>query len=545
MVRIEILLIAGILAAPLVAAAADTRLPDAAMQGDRDAVRALILQHLDVNSAQGDGSTALHWAAEKDDVAMAKLLLDAGANPKAVSRLGNITPLFLASRAGDAAMIDLLLNAGASANAQNGTGTTPLMLAAASGSVDAAKALLDHGAEVNTKESTWGETALMFASALNRAPVVKLLLERGADARVTTNVASLDRTAIEENREKNANGRSDADAKKRAAMEYRGRGLQAMGGMTALLFAVRDGQMDTVRTLLAAGADVNEVSTADKTSPLTSAIFNGHYDMAMFLLNHGADPKLLNVDGLGPLYATIDMQFANRTWYPAADISEERTNYLDLMKALLAHGANPNDRIHKKLWFRRFHDDWIDAVGATPFWRAAQANDIAAMRLLVGAGADPAIPSTHKATPLIAAAGYGYEDQTSVVVPGARLAACKYLVEEVGADVNARDDKGYTPLHGAAYVGNNDLVNYLVARGGNVKARASLVLGRAQDTDTEVSDGSGDSVVDMANGPREHGMLHPDTIALLEKMGSVNSHNCRSSVCVLNTIPEKAGGGKQ
>ena len=515
--------------------AASAPVADAAMQGDRDAVLNLLKQHADVNAAQGDGSTALHWAAEKDDVDMAQALIAAGADVKATSRLGSLTPLFLAARNGDAAMIELLLKSGAGANAVNSTGTTPLMLASASGSAAGVNVLLEHGANVNAREKTWGETALMFASALNRADVVKTLLSHGADARITTEVATLNRTQIEENRERNANGRSEDDAKKRAqAGEFRNRGVQAMGGMTALLFAVRDGQMDTVRALVAAGVDVNQVSAADKTSALTQAIFNGHYDLAKFLLDHGADPKLANNDGLAPLYATIDMQWANRTWYPAADISEEKVSYLDLMREILAKGADPNQKISRKLWFRRFHDDWVDAVGATPFWRAAQANDVEAMKLLVAAGADTKIATVHGATPLIVAAGYGYEDQTSVVVPNARLVACQYLVDVVGSDVNAKDDKGYTPLHGAAYVGDNEVVKYLVSRGADVKARSHGVISTEGQGVSEAPQGKGDTVADMANGPREHGMLHPDTVALLEKLGSPNSHNCRSSTCFLD-----------
>jgi uncharacterized protein len=514
-------LVGGLYMAMLLVAAtndtgpSDSRLSNAAMQGDRDTMRSLLLHKVDVNAAQGDGSTALHWAAFRDDLEMAQFLIAAGANVKATTRLGGLTPIFMASKNGSAAMIELLLKAGADANSTDSHGTTPLMFAAGAGSTDAVKVLLDHGADVNAKETTWGQTALMFAASLNRAEAVTMLIAHGADPKVTAKVASLGDYKIP----------GDKDSVRENAPA-------AMGGMTALHYAAREGHMDAVRALLDGGADINELCAADNTSVLTEATINGHYDMAKFMLDHGADPKSINADGLGPLYATIDMQWANRTWYPPANIGQEKENYLDLMKAFLSHGANPNDRTKKGLWFRRIRDDWVDAAGATPFWRAAQANDLAAMKLLIAAGADPNIPTLHLSTPLIVAAGYGFEDQLSAIVPDARTATVKYLVDELGADVNAKDEKGYTPLHGAASVGNNEVVLFLVAKGADVKARSIGFLGTEGPRIFDAPDHKGDTVADMANGPHEHGIQHPDTLALLVKLGSINSNNCRSSTCI-------------
>jgi uncharacterized protein len=210
------------------------------------------------------------------------------------------------------------------------------------------------------------------------------------------------------------------------------------------------------------------------------------------------------------------------------------------MTALLDHGADANFRVARKLWFRKFRygDDWVEPVGATAFWRAAQADDVAAMRLLAGRGADPNLATTHGVTPLMVAGGVGFEYQGTNINPDARLAAVTYLVDELHADVNDKDDKRYTTLHGAAYVGDNDLVKYLLSRGADVKARASGRLGGTQGAE-EVPDGTGDTVADMSNGPREKSLLHPDTTKLLESLGSENSHDCRSTACVNNTKAEK------
>jgi len=543
--RLTTILISGLVAAAAVWAASDTRLADAAMRGDREAVRSLLARHVDVNGAQGDGSTALHWAAHEGDVEMAKMLLKAGANVNAATSVGAITPLYLASKDGNAPIIEALLNAGASANETNANGTTVLMMAAASGDPAAVKALLDHGASVNAVEKANGQTALMFAAALGRADAIKLLIEHGADPKVTTKVVHFEKILVDANGDpirppegaqaagagRGRGGRGGADRVFGALMQ---------GGMTALHFAAREGQMKAVEALLAGGANVNEVTAADHSSAINEALINGHYDVAKYLLDHGADPKLANSDGLTPLYATIDMRWRANAWYPQPTVAEEKTGYLDLAKALLAHGADPNARLSRKLWYRKFRygDDWVDPNGATPFWRAAQADDVAAMKLLLAAGADPKIPTRHGCTALMVAAGIGFEYQLTNLVPDARMAAVKYLAEDLGLDVNAQDVQGYTALHGAAYVGDNDVIKYLISKGADVKAQAKARLFGTQGAQN-VPDGKGDTVADMANGPREKSVVHADTLALLVSLGSVNSNDCRSTQCVLNTRPDK------
>jgi ankyrin repeat protein len=540
------------LAALLSAASSDTRLADAAMQNDKDAVRSLLKQKADVNAAHGDGASALHWAAYNDDLEMVKTLLAAGANVNAATREGAITPLFMACTNGNPAMIETLIKAGANANSVKANGTTALMLAAASGSADAVRVLLDHGAAINAKETVHGQTALMFAAALNRDAAINLLLARGADANVATPVHKLEKVRFDQDGNivedrpagkstataEETNPQADLDtlahslgfksaeyrlAKPRAragdvaARGPRKVGADFMGGMTALLYAAREGHLGAATALVEAGADVNQLS-GDKFSPLVMAIINGHLDLAKYLLQHGANPNLASETGVTALYAAIDVQWAPKTWFPQPSTEQEKTTYLELMTALLDSGANVNAQVGEKPWFRSFTNDytWVDPAGATPLWRAAQSSDVAAMRLLVAHGADPKIATKSGDTPLMAAAGIGWAANWSVNAPYPALEAVKYSLE-LGNDVNGADNRGYTALHGAAYLGNNEMVNYLVSKGAKVNVKSK----------------AGDSAADMANGPTRFGQPHPETAALLEKLGSPNSHNCRSDQCVI------------
>ena len=567
----------------LFAATPDTRLADAAMNGSRDTVRSLLAEKAPVSAPQGDGMTALHWAAFRDDLELTKMLIAAGADVKAATRDGGITPLSLACTNGNAAIVGELLKAGADANATNGNGTTALMTASASGSVDAVKVLLEHGADVKVKETAHGQTALMFAAALDRAAVVKLLLEHGSEIDAVTPAKTVERVRFDQDgnivdtpagggrggrggrgrgaalsaqdadkADEAADAAAAADATKSAiqtaqtelnafshaigfesaelllakpraaagdvaARAPRRVGPEFTGGMNALLYAAREGHMETVRLLVEGGANVN-VQSADKFSPLVEAIVNAHFDLAMYLLEHGADPNLATVSGMTALYAVVDSQWAPHAWFPQPATDQEKTSHLQLMKALIDKGANVNAAINERIWFRSYTNDytWVDTAGATPFWRAAQSSDTPAMHLLVEHGADPKIASKAGDTPLHAAAGIGWAANWSVNAPLPLVDAVKYCVE-LGLDVNAVDNRGYTPLHGAAYLGNNDMVNFLVSKGAKVDARSK----------------TGDSPADMANGPTRFGQPHPDTLALLEKLGSHNSHNCRSDQCVV------------
>lgn len=482
----------------------DVRLADAAMQGDKDAVRSLLKQKADVNAAQGDGMTALHWAAFKDDLEMTQMLLRAGANVKAATRDAALTPLSMACTNGNAAMIEALLKAGAEANSATAVGgATSLMLAAKSGSADAVKVLLDHGADVNAREAAHGQTALMFAAADNRAAVIKVLTARGADTKITTNVVKLEASRLDDNGNpipaRAAEGGGDSTVTG---------GNTVMGGMTALLFAAREGHLEAVRALLEAGADVNQVSAGEHSSPLVIAISNSHYGVGKYLVEHGANPNLANVDGLAPLYATIDMQYAPVSWAPNPLTVQEKVSHLELMKTLLEHGANPNAKLIRKLWFRptSHNQQWISTVGTTPFWRAAQATDVPAMKLLVAGGVDPKIASAAGTTPLMVAAGLGFAGNFSQKAPDSWMPAVQYCLE-LGLDVNAQDAQGYTALHGAAYRGDDELIKFLVEKGARLDTRNKR----------------GWSVTDMANGPSLRSsvpLAHPETVAFLIKMGA-------------------------
>jgi ankyrin repeat protein len=321
------------------------------------------------------------------------------------------------------------------------------------------------------------------------------------------------------------------------------------GGLTALLFAARQGAQDTARVLIDGGADVNQVGPADKTSPLLMATINGHFDLAMFLLERGASPMLASDAGATPLYAVLNVQWAPKAFYPQPRAYlQQRASYIDLMKALLQKGADPNARLQRKIWYSSYNFDVlrVDEVGATPFWRAAYASDVDAMRLLVAHGADPHIPTTRPAgrttrgdagqqtavedrsgkppvpvggpgiPPLQAAAGSGYGEgfagNAHRFAPGGMLAAVKYLVEEHGADVNAEDHDGNTALHHAAARGDVEMILYLVAKG----------------ADPTKVNREGQSTADMANGPVQRVEPFPEARDLLVKLGAKNSNKCVS-----------------
>jgi ankyrin repeat protein len=551
-----------------------------------ESARELLRAGADVNAAQGDGMTALHWAATHDDAELARMLLYAGANLRATTRLGGYTPLHLASKVGHAGVMKALVEAGASVDAATATGATPLMLAAASGSAGAVSLLLDRGADPNARESANDQTALMFAAALDRREVAALLLRRGADAAATskvTDVSSLvapeDRLQEElrEARDRRPPGPNGAAPR---AEEGRPAGggrppaappaapapeeiagvtrpftynelIGKQGGLTALHFAARQGGFATVRALVEKGADVNRASPADHVTPLLIATINGQFDVAQYLLEQGADPNVASDAGVTPLYATLNVEWAPRMFYPQPRAHlQQQIGYLDLMRALLEKGADPNTRVNRKLWFTQYNFDLlrIDESGATPFWRAAYASDVEAMKLLVAYGADPRIPTIKPATrdrfrqggtrgaddskdhsglppvpvggagvpPLLAAAGVGYGEgfagNAHRFAPGGMLAAVKYLVEEVGADVNALDHDGNTAVHHAAARGDNEMITYLVSKGADVKT---------------VNRG-GQTTVDMANGPVQRVQPFPETIELLVGLGAKNSNKCVS-----------------
>jgi uncharacterized protein len=655
---------------------------DAAMQRDGAAVRKLLAQGANVNTAQGDGMTALHWAAEHGDLTLTEMLLRAGAKTDVVTRIGNYTPLHIAAKQGNGSVVGALLRAKADANAATASGATALHLAAAAGSVEAVTALLDHGANINARESEWGQTPLIFAADGDRPQVILALLKRGADAYAVTRSISLTEQASQEaaaTRRRNevlasfqphkdsttaakpataapavdSARASTAAATASAASTSAATGASAspayggapnaaapaapkvpltpsqvqqaieagrtlltaagtpgakveedttdgqvagyagtvgnMGGLSALHHAVRQGNVAAVMALLDGGANINQATISDHTTPLLLATINGQFDVAMRLIERGADPKIASIAGATPLYATINTQWAPKSRFPQPEVVQnQKTSYLDLMEALLKAGADPNVRIKQHLWYFAYNNcgnancGLENLEGTTPFWRAAYAVDVDAMRLLVKYHADPGIPSQRAPQvagrggrggrggargggrggaagdsaafaafaqrgggggrgqapgppnlpavdsaakvapvgvgeyPIHAAAGVGYGNgfagNSHRHAPDGWMPALKYLVEELHADVNARDVNGYTPLHHAAARGDNEMILYLISKGADPKAVSR----------------NGRTTVDMANGPVQRLRPFPETIALLEKLGAINQHHCVS-----------------
>ena len=591
----------------LVATAAtppDSPVADAAMRGELDEVRELLRSGADVNAPQSDGLTALHWAADNGDAAVARVLIYAGANLAPLTRNDAYTPMHMAARGGHAEVIGQLVEAGADpAVATSRTGVTPMHLAAKAGSGEAIRTLAAGGAEVDARDHQWGQTPLIFAAGFNRLVAVNTLVELGADVSLTENVLhmptryAVDRAARAARNEVLESFRAQSDnpglwaptpQQVQAASEAAWR-VQALspeeiigkatdqemtenqlallqtnalsyhemvgnqGGLTALLHASRDGFRDVVHALLDAGADVNQVSGGERNSPLLIAAINGHFDLMLELLERGADPRLADLSGATPLFAVINTQYAPKTRYPQQQaFKQQEATHLEVMEALLDAGADPNVQLDRHLWYLEYNFAQlsVNMWGASPFWRAAHGTDEKAMRLLLEYGADPTIPTRRPPSrrrggygggggdqvdpsglppvptggpgvfPIHAASGVGYSGGdgagragvSHIHVPNGWMPSVKLLVEELGADVNARDHNGYTPLHFAAARGDNELILYLVEKGADVMAVSRR----------------GQTVVDMANGPVQRIQPFPETIALLEGMGAINNNNCVS-----------------
>jgi ankyrin repeat protein len=537
-------------------AQAPTTIAEAAQSKNAAAVKTLLKSGADVNAAQGDGMTALHWAALNGDAEMASMLLYAGANVGAKTRIGGYTPLHLAAQVGNANVIAPLIAAGAPVATLTATGATALMHAAHSGNAEAVRILLENGADPNVKETANGQTALMFASAADRVDVVKMLIARGADLNATSRVEDFSKLTMTNDVDQNGVPRPQPppppggrDIPGITRPYNYNELIDKHGGLAALHFAARQGAMASAEALITGGANINQPGAGDKATPILVAAINGHFDLVSYLLDNGADPNLASIGGVTPLYAVINVQWQPRSFYPQPRAYlQQKTDYLTLMKKLLDKGADPNARTNRNTWFTQYNFDLLrtDDSGATPFWRSAYASDIAAMKMLLQYGADPNIWTMKVASrqfnqggvrggsdqdpsgrpplptgapgtpPLVAAAGAGYSEgfagNAHRFAPTGMLAAVKYLVEEVGVDVNAEDEDGNTAVHNAASRGDNEMILYLVSKGADVKK----VNRRGQTT------------VDLANGPVQRTQPYPETIKLLEGMGAKNNHKCVS-----------------
>jgi len=479
------------------AAAGKSDVADAAMRGDKAAVRTLVADRADVNAPQADGATALHWAVYRSDKELVDVLIRAGANARAANREGS-TPLWLASVNGDAASVLALITAGADPNEQLPLGRTPLMIASRTGNVEAMTVLLDHGADVHARETLRGTTALMWAADEAHPAAVQLLIRRGADITARSNPvprgrgpalgkANDPRKAVAAQgaalaaRERSPDlatlnaltGRGAAGAGATAeaddAAPPRGRPAPNDGGaLTPLVYAIRSNDVESVKVLLAAGADVNQV-TGYGWSPLLVATQNRFYTLGAFLLDHGADPNLANRGGWTSLYLATDNRNIENGDYP---VRKGDMDHLDFIRLLLDKRADVNARVKDSTESRTvFTNQWLDENGATAFLRASQSGDLALMKLLLARGADPKIATTLGVTALHVAAGIGWvEGITYEWSEKDTLEAVRSLLD-LGLDPNARADTGRVALHGAAHKGRPAVVQLLADHGARLDVR--------------------------------------------------------------------------
>ena len=452
----------------LTEAGAEIPLVEAVKSQDSESVRTLLAEGVDVNAAQADGATALHWAAYRDDHDSAVLLIEAGANSNVANDLG-ATPLWLAANNGSAAMIKRLLDAGANPNAALLEGETPIMTASRTGTADAVRLLLAAGADLNVSEHSRGQTALMWAVAQGHHGVVEVLLEHGADVAARSKVRP---------RLMHAEGRN--------ASQYDQGVMWNRGGFTPLLFAARRGDITSAKLLLAAGADVDDTAPTG-AGALVVAAHSGHGTFATFLLDPGIDIKGANPNSSGAGYNALH----------AAILRGDPK----LVEQLLERGANPNARVEKGTPIRRASQDWAlnpSLVSATPYWLAAYYRDPQIMRQLVAAGADPRLTTLELwspvferaggigpphvaggfATPLMAVvrgeSNRGRFFNTSLRDPDAEERNALETVElavELGADVNAADEKGDTALHTAASRNFTSIVRFLAKHGADLNVK--------------------------------------------------------------------------
>ena len=546
----------------------------AAERGDAEMAGALIHAGATVDAVTRVGHyTPLHVASTAGRAEVVGVLLSSGADATAAAGAGGVTPLHLAAAAGSVAAIGALLDHGAEVDArERAWGQTPLIFAAARNRVGAIRALLARGADPDAASKTVDLVAdgRLAAAARQRQRSVLAAFEAG-DARATPGQIQ---AAVLAGRERYLSGEvpepeEDPDARPPA--------VETKGGLTALLHAARQGHVDAAAALLDGGADVDRVSAGDGTSPLLMATINAQFDLALLLIERGADPDAASrLNGVTPLWAAVNAEWQPRTRFPQPQQHGfQRATYLDVMLALLEAGADPNARLTRHPWYMVYSGcgnrncGLVDTEGATAFWRAAYATDLPAMRLLAEYGADPHVPTRappprrarggttaqnaggpdpfaalpaapglwvatdlaamgpdpsglppYKAGdpgvyPIHAASGAGYGEgfagNAHRHAPDAWLAAVEYLVG-LGADVNRRDHNGYNAIHHAAARGDDELILYLVGQGGDVTA----VSRRGQTT------------ADMANGPVQRVSPIPATVALLERLGSKNNHNCVS-----------------
>jgi ankyrin repeat protein len=492
----------------------DLRLIDAVREQDRARALTLIKQGIDVNVAQPDGATALHWAVHWEDVELVDRLLAGKARPNVVNDLG-VTPIVMAATAGNSRVVEKLLAGGADANASLESGETALMLAARVGSEAGVTALLARGAKVDAREGTRGQTALMWAIVNKHPAVTRILLEHGANIHLRSETRKLVYNM--------GGNRSAGSAAADTPLEE-----VALGGSTPIMFAARSGDMESTRMLVAKGANVNDTE-ADGNTALIVAAHSGHGTLAAFLLEQGADAKA------APLgYTALHAAVLRGTLRDRGVRNDDPGAGLPLVRALLAHGADPNARVTKGTPVRRWSHDFALLerwIGATPLWLAARFLELDMIRVLAARGADVHLTARDGTTPLMAAAGTGYSraSGTEAFIKDRRdfssynsesfavatrippeeerqvIEALRTLID-LGADVNRQNAAGDTAVHAAAALGMNTVISFLAERGADLSAKNKA--GRSPIDVARRDDGVGFSVV------RE------ETVAVLRKLGA-------------------------
>jgi uncharacterized protein len=578
----------------------DGLLADAVMKGDKAALRTLLQQHADVNAPQVDGATALHWAVYRDDLEAADLLIAAGAKVDAANR-DAFTPLAMASLYGNAPMIERLLEAGADAKQRLANGETTVMLAARNGNPLAIRMLVAAGADVNAKENLRGTNALMWAAEQRHPEAVKMLLEAGADYSAKSGPAGLPRNYMAPH----VNTAAVRDAARRQAaaaaagrtydqqLEYEAAqgmkislGLRGVltaggqrpnlaaappraapaaaadnpvedtdvivaglvgsggGGLTALVFAAREGDLESARALLDAGADVNQTTEYGWT-PLLTATNNRHYKLAAYLVERGASPNIANKGGWTPLYLATDNRNIEGGDYP---VPKPDMDHVEFIKFLLEHDADPDARAKDNTLTRTiFTMQWFYEAGATPFIRAAQSSDTVLMQLLLDYGADPFASTDNGDTALTACGGIGWVEGVTYERSAKENFDAMRMLLDLGLDPNAANREGRTALMGAALKGRSEVVQVLVERGARLDTRD----GGSRDTDTNVSAISGHTwqALDYADGLVRAGVQsavpRPETAALLRKLMTDRGlpvpppNRVVESICVVELCQER------
>ena len=468
-------------------------LVDAVKAGNRTAAIALIDQKADVNAAESDGTTALHWAVQQGDLDLVQHLLRAGANAKAKNDYGS-TPMSEAAVLARTPILDALLKAGADVESPNADGQTALMVVARTSQVDAARLLIARGANVNAVEKWRGQTALMWAAAQRQPAMVKELIAHGADVNARSTVNNWERQVTAEPR-----------------AIYR-----PAGGLTPLLYAAREGCAECARLLVEAGAEIN-LGDPENISPLLMAVMNGRFDTASYLIKKGANPNKWDFWGRAPLYAAVDLNTIPRGGRPDRPSLDETTG-LQVIEMLLAAGANPNAQLKLSPPFRNVGNDrGLDGMlttGSTPLLRAAKALDAPAIKALLDHGADITLANSRGMTPIMAAAGLGSVDADTRGFylsedTQQRAIDSLTLLIKAGGDVNSKDARGLTPLHEASRWGWNDVVTFLVQNGADLTVKDNRGL-------TPI-----DSALGKAGGNSRGGAridVHEDTAALLRKL---------------------------